>query len=118
MALTAKQKHDVLFRLGWSGKTLDPGSTHFSNIIADRLENLSIPMQSTVVGLLKRLDAIQEQMDEARCRMTAETVDGIKLNKDEAAMLKKEFKRYMKELSTETSVPIVNKSSINIPVSI
>ena len=118
MALTAKQKHDVLFRLGWSGKTLDVGSTSFSKIIADRLENLSIPMQSTVVGLLKRLDAIQEQMDEARCRMTTETVDGIKLNKDEASMLKKEFMRYLKELSAETIISIARRSSVNISVSV
>ena len=116
MALSPKQKHDVLFRLGWSGKTLDVASTNYSKIIADRLENLSVPMSSTIVGLLKRLEAIQTQMDEARCRMTTESVDNIKINKDEADMLKKEFRRYMKELSTETCIPIVNKSSVNIGV--
>jgi len=116
MALTAKQKHDVLFRLGWEGKTLDIGSTSYSQILTDRLENLSVPMQATVVGLLKRLDAIQTQMDEARCRMTTESVDGIKLNKDEVAMLKKEFIRYSRELAAETCISYRRRSGINISV--
>ena len=116
MALTAKQKHDVLFRLGWSGKTLDVDSTNYSKIIADRLENLSSSMQATIVGLLKRLEAIQTQMDEARCRMTTESVDNIKINKDEAHMLKKEFTRYLRELSAETCIPIARKNSNNVAI--
>lgn len=116
MALTDSEKHEVLFRLGWSGKTLDEGSTNFSKIIADRLNNLSVPMESTIRGLLKRLNIIQKQMDDSLCRMTAEKVDGISINKDEASMLKKEFMRYLRELSNETCILIARRGGVNISV--
>lgn len=117
MALNDVEKNDVMFRLGWDLKVLIPTSTSFSNIIVDRLNNLSVPMENIVRGLLKRLKAIQDQMDDARCRITATKVDNITLNMNELDMLKKEFKRYVRELSDTVCIPIFRKGGVNIGVS-
>ncbi len=117
MALTDAEKNDAMFRLGWDLKVLIPDSTSFSNIIAGRLNNLSAPMENIVRGTLKRLKAIQTQMDEALCRLTATKVDNITLNKDELSMLKKEFTRYARELSDTVCIPIFRKGGVNVGVS-
>ena len=112
MALTDKQKHEVVRYLGWSGKTLISTSTHYNSIVNSRLINLNSIIEQQVVGLLARLDSIVEQMDAARCRFSASEVGDIVLNDKEMAMLRKEYMRWLRELSDLLDIKI-EKSGLN-----
>lgn len=112
MALSDKQKHEVVYYLGWPGKTLITTSTHYNSIVASRLDNLNSYIENQVKGLLARLAAIQAQLDEARCRLSASEVGDIKLNAEELAMLRKEYMRWLKELSDLLDIKI-EKSGVS-----
>jgi len=106
MALTDKEKHNVIFYLGWSGLTLVSGSTQYNSVVNDRLGNLNVQIERIVRGLLTRLEAIDAKMEAATCRLSASEVDSIVLNKDELALLKKERMRIIRELSDHLAIPI------------
>ena len=74
MALQDTQKEAIIFYLGWPAKTLVVDSTHYSKIVADRMTNLSEPTEKKVKAILAKLEAIDTQLDEARCRLTANKV--------------------------------------------
>jgi hypothetical protein len=107
MALSDAEKFDVVFRLGWSGKTLIVDSTDYSKIIADRLINLSAPIEAQIRLLLSRLKKVTESIDAAMCRLSAKQVGDITLRDDELYQLRREEKRIKKELSALTDVPFL-----------
>ena len=108
MALTDKQKHQVIYYFGWPGLTLVSGSTHYNSVVNDRLgSDLNSYIENLVKGLLERLEKVDEQIEEARCRLTAESVDNIKLNKDELAMLRKERIKFIREMADHLDIPIL-----------
>ena len=117
MALTDKQKHEVVRYLGWSGKALISDSTHYNSVVASRLTNLNSYIESQVIGLLRRLDSIVEQMDLARCRLSAEEVGDIVLNQKELEMLRKEYYRWLRELSDLLDIKI-EKSGMGVSVGV
>lgn len=110
MALTTKQKHDVIYYLGWPSKTLDVGSTHYSKIMNDRLNGLSDEGCDRVIDLLCKLQGIREQLDEARCRLTTSEVDKIKMNEHEVSRLWGLEKSWVCILSELTDIPVMRKS--------
>lgn len=115
MALTDKQKHSVIFYLGWSGLTLVEDSTQFNSVVRDRLGTIAKPLnayiEQRVKDLLECLEDLDERLKEAQCRLSASQVDNITMNKDEIMMLKKERRRYIKELADHLDIPIVKSNS-------
>ena len=115
MALSDKQKHRVVFYLGWSGLTLVDGSTQFNSVVNDRLgvpaKPLNADIEKIVREILDKLEEIDAQLKQARCRLSAKQVDGIKLNEREIEMLKKERWRCIRELSDHLDIPVTKSSS-------
>jgi len=117
MALTAKQKSDVVFFLGWSGKSIVEASTNYNSQVADRLINLTTEIEAQVISLLGKLLSIDAKLESASCRLAATEVNGIKLNANEIHMLRTERKRLAKLLSSLLDIPYMGTtSSVNVSV--
>lgn len=114
MALTDKEKTDILFHLGWPLKSLLPGSTHYNKIAVDRMNNLTSPMEDRVRELLCNIEEVRSRLLEAQKRLSASRVDTIELNQDEIDMLKVEMKRLSKELSGLLDLEMLKSSGANI----
>lgn len=118
MALTAQEKADVVYLLGWPGLTIVEGSTDYSKSIVDNLTEITSPMEVQVRALLARLKNLEERLAKAACRLSAKEVDGIVLRDDEISQLKKERKRALSELSRLLDIPLLVPSGVNIGVCI
>lgn len=105
MALTAQEKYDIVYYLGWPGKTLIPNSTDYSKVIADRLENLNAQIEVIVRRLLERAKMLDTALTDAVCRLSAKRVDEIEMNSDELLQLRNERKKVLGELSSLVDVP-------------
>ena len=119
MALTAQDKADIIFQLGWPAKVLIPGSTDFSNIMVDRLENLTPEIENNVIAWLEKVIKLDVAIEAAVCRLSARRVGDIETNPDELRELRKEKLRLLRELSDMLDIEIVRKggsSSIGICV--
>jgi hypothetical protein len=111
MALTDKQRFDVVYYLGWPGKTLIPESTHYNSIVASRLVNLNQYIEAQTVGLLVRIAKIQSQLDVARVRTSAMSVGDIKMNNMELEQLRMEYMKWIKELSDLLDIKVEKRGS-------
>lgn len=111
MALTDKLKDCIVFYLGWPAKTLVVDSTDYSKIFSDRLTDFSSDSEKRIKGLLEKIEGIDTQLEEARCRASTSKVDDITLNPDEIMLLKKERNRCIKELSCFLDIKVICKSS-------
>lgn len=116
MALTTQEKHEIIYQLGWPGKTLIEGSTDYSKIVADRLANLNDAIEVIVRRLLARAKKLDEKLDEAVCRLSAKQVGDIHLNEDEILLLRKEKKAVLRELSDTVDVEMLRKGGIGVIV--
>jgi hypothetical protein len=116
MALTDQEKTDVLYQLGWSGKTLITSSTDYSKTIADSLINLSSPIELRVRDLLARLVKIDTAISNAICRLSAKEVGDIKLRDDELYQLRREKTRTCRELSDLLDIPVTRSGSGGVSV--
>ena len=114
--LSDKEKNDIIFYLGWPGKTLDEGSQLYSTIVNDRLINNSDSSLSITRSLLKRLKLIDQKLECALDRLSAKQVDTITLNPEEIRSLKSERTRNLRELSTLLDIAIVKPSGTNVGV--
>jgi len=114
MALTDKQKHSVIFFLGWPSKTLDVGSTHFSKIVTDRLNLVSVNGEIRVAELLCKVESIRSQLDDAQCRLATSSVDKLVLRKDEVGRLKSLEKHWLCLLKDLTDIPLMKSCSSNV----
>ena len=106
MALTDKEKHEVINYLGWPAKTLVTGSTHYNNLIADRLINLNDDIEILARKMLARLRELDDKMDEAKCRFSTGKVGDITINKNEIHMLRSERSRLRRELHRLLDIPL------------
>lgn len=116
MALTSKQKHKVIFYLGWSGLTLVADSTQYNKVVDDRVSVVNTDIENIVKGLLERLDMYDTALDDAKCRLAAASVDNIEMNPKEIEMLKKERMRLIRELSDHLDIPIMKSGGNVVPV--
>lgn len=117
MALALAEKHKVIYYLGWSGQTIVAGSTQYNSVVDNRLsKNLNTQIESIVRGLLTRLETLDKRLDDAACRLSASEVDGITLNADEILKLKRERRRWMRELSQHLDIPLQQTDNINVGV--
>jgi hypothetical protein len=116
MALSDKDKHKVVYYLGWTGTTLIAGNVHYNSVVNDRLIDLNTYIESLTKGLLERLDMIEESLTQARCRLAAASVDNITMNEREIEHLKKEKRRLIRELSDHLDIPIMKSGGGNTTV--
>ena len=120
MSLTDKQKHRVVYYLGWAGLTLVADSTHYNSVVNDRLGTVAKPLNTQIENLVKDLldclQKIDEQLKSAQCRLAASSVDNITMNEREISMLKGERRRYTRELSDHLDIPIDKSDSGSIKV--
>lgn len=116
MALTADQKHKVIFYLGWSGLTIVTGSTQYNSVVNNRLTEITAEIERIVLGLLERLEMLDSKLDAASCRLSASEVGDIVLNPEEIRMLRSERKRLIRELSDLLDIPIEKSGGQNVGV--
>lgn len=113
MALSERQKHKIIYYLGWSGLTIVENSTQYNTVVNNRLDNTNAEIERIVKGLLERLEAIDEQLDQANCRLSASRVDGVEMNPREIEMLRKQRKKWICELSDHLAIPITRSCGAN-----
>ncbi len=118
MALSDKQKADVIFFLGWPGKTLVVDSTSYSRITAQKLENLGAGIESQVENLLDKLKKNDERLESASDRLAAKRVGDIELNEDELMILRNERNRLRKLLSQLIDIPLMGSSGVMFGVTV
>lgn len=118
MALTAQEKADIVYHLGWPGLTIVQGSTDYSKIIVDRITNISSPMEIQIRALLDRIVALETKLSAASCRLSAKKIGDIELRDDEIHQLKREKRRGLKELSKLLDIELLMPSGANVTVSI
>lgn len=111
MALSEQQKFDVVFHLGYSGKTIIETSTDYNSTVAKALLNLSAPIESRVGKLLERVALIDEKLCAALDRLAAKRVDTIEMRDDEIDRLRREKKAVLRELSDLLDIPMVRQGS-------
>ena len=121
MALSANQQQQILRFLGWAGLTVVPDSTHFNSVVNDRLGNnvakpLTAAIEKQVKNLIEKIENIEECLAEAKCRLAASSIDGIKTNPNEIRELNKERRRCIRELSDLLDIPIMKTGAGCIPV--
>lgn len=116
MALSDKDKHRVIFYLGWSGLTIVAGSSQYNSVVNDRLGVVNVQIESLTKGILARLESLDTKLESAACRLSASEVDGIVLNEDEIYKLRSERKRLIRELSDHLDIPIEKSGGVNIGV--
>ena len=110
MALSDKQKADVIFYLGWPAKTLVESSTNYSRITAGLLTNLNSTIEGQVSDLLGKLRAQDDRLESAQDRMAALKVGDIELNPEEVTNLRNERNRLCKMLSRLLDIPMQGNS--------
>ena len=116
MALSDTQKSQIIFYLGWPGKTLIENSTNYSKIVSDRLANLTTDVEDQVSKLLGKLKKVDDKLEEALCRMSTTKVDGIHINERERVLLKAERKRYQYLLSDLLDIPVQSTGAAGVQV--
>lgn len=111
MALQDKEKEAIIYYLGWPAKTLVVDSTHYSKITADRMTNLAEVTEKKTKVILAKLDAIDTQLDDARCRLTANRVSDVYMDaRREIEVLRSERKRCTRELSGYLDIRFIRGS--------
>lgn len=106
MALSDQNKADVIWYLGYPGKVLEVGSTHYDPILVGRLNNLSAEIETQVTNLLERLEKLDIKFDKASGRFLVKKVGDIELNTDEFSLLTKAYKRWLRQLSSLLDIPM------------
>ena len=110
MALQDKEKEAIIFYLGWPAKTLVVDSTHYSKIISDRMTNLAEVTEKQIRVILGKLELVDKQLDDARCRLQAMQVSDVRMDAEkEIRVLKQERNRCIRELSSYLDIGIVSR---------
>jgi hypothetical protein len=109
--LTTQQQQDVLFYLGWPGKTNVVGSTHYNSVIASRLINLIPEIVGQVTNWLNRIQTIDGILaNQSIYRASTLEIGDIKLNEAEMVVLRKERRRIIGELSDVLDIDVIKSS--------
>lgn len=116
MAFSTQQQQDIIFLLGWPGKTLLVDSTHYNSVIASRLVNLIPEIESQAVGLVVRIQHIDRILNQALNRMSTLEITDIKLDPNEAARLRRERRTIINELADLLDIDVMKSSGANISV--
>ena len=111
MALTASEKQEIIYYLGYPAKTLDSTSLDYSKILSDRLEDLPEFSENKARSLLCDIRAIEKKISESTGRFSASRVDDITINQNEWKMLQKERSRLLSLLGSNLDMPVRKRGS-------
>lgn len=109
MAFTTTEKNRIVRLLGWPSKVIVQTSTVYNSVVNDRL-SVETEAEAEVRTILDRILTLDERLESAICRVSTTEVDGVKLNREEIPMLRRERRRLIEELSEFLSIP--NRSRI------
>ena len=110
MALSSGDKQKIVFLLGHAGKILISTSTHFSKIIADRMENLNIDIEDQVETLLVLIDTARTKLTSTSSSGNVKKIDGIELDTSRTkSLIVNDYKRLLRELSCLLDIPLISK---------
>jgi len=118
MALSDSKKMKIITLLGWPGKTLVPASTHYNSLVHDRLENLTLEIETLVKATLTKIDAIDTKLVSSLGKAGLSRIGDIEFYGEGQSFvdLKKERTRVLKELSNLLDIEYINKNNINVGV--
>lgn len=116
MALTDTQKAEIIFFIGWPGKTLVENSTSFNRIVSDRLNNLTAEIEAQITKIIGRVKKIDDKLMEAVDRFSTKKVGDIEINDKERSLLKGERKRYITQISQLVDIEMQASGGINFGV--
>lgn len=109
--LTATQKAQIIFYLGYSASSIIPGSTDFDRILANRMESLTPEAEVIIEGLLTQIGEVRGKLSTSSSRMLVKKVGDIELNSDEHVLLGSEHRRLLRDLSSTLGINIPLSSS-------
>lgn len=118
MALSQETKHKIVFFLGYPGKVLIPGTTHFNKIVSNRMDNLNPFIEDQVEKLLEKIEESRTNLESTQKKGNVKSIGDIHLDTSRTrSMVQAEYKRCLKELSCLLDIPMVCKGmSANIHV--
>lgn len=105
MALVDEDKFRIMFALCHEGKVLIPGSTSYSKILADRMENLNAFIEDRAIELVDAIEAKKSEL-QTTTKDNVKRIDDIELDtKVTRSVKQKELKRLLNELSQLLDIP-------------
>lgn len=116
MALSSKEQNKIVQLLGYGGKILQAGSVIYNKILNDRLQSLPQDTENILRDYLERVYAIEKIMNCAPTRLSAMSVDDIKLNNNELSDLRKERKKIAREIAAHVDIPYIGVNGSNVTV--
>jgi hypothetical protein len=114
VALTAAQQNSVVFYLGYPGKILIVGSTHYDQTVVTRMQALDANTELQVESLLTQIAAVRVKITASTSRMLVRKVGDIELNSGEHEALGRENKRLLRDLSVLLDIPCLTGSGRNV----
>lgn len=106
MALSQEDKYRVIFALCHEGKVLLEGSTSYSKIIADRLENLNSFIEDRAITLVDAIEDMKKKLQDGSLKDNVKRIGDIELDTTMSRSLKSaELKRLLNELSQLLDIP-------------
>lgn len=114
MSLDAQQQADVLFYLGWPGTTNLVGNTNYNKIVVDRMTQTTPEVDARVASLLIEIENVRTKLTGSTGRALVKKVGDIELNTGEATLLKSDYKRLLRDLSSLLDIEMLGGSSICI----
>jgi hypothetical protein len=112
MAFTATEKANIIFYLGYPAKTIVPDSTSYSNVIAGRLDNNSVDIETIARDLLAKIVTSRAEIELAKGRLKASKVEDITLNDREMRDRWKEDSKLCRMLGDHLDIPYCGNSSM------
>ncbi len=110
MAFTTQQMQDIIYYLGWPGKTILQASTHYNSVVYSRLINLIPEIELQAAALIKRIKDIDSVLVQSIARASTLEVQDLKINPYERESLRKERRKIIAELSDLLDIDIMKSS--------
>ena len=109
--LSAEQKNKVVFHLGYPAKTLIEGSIYYNYIMADRMNNLPQGTVDEVASILAKIEQSKKNLDDSQLKGNVTQVEQLGFDPTyNSTYMYKEFRRYVRELSSTLDIPIFKSS--------
>lgn len=106
MALSQEDKYRIIFALCHEGKILVEGSTSYSKILADRLENLNSFIEDRAISLVDSIESMKTKLETGSLKDNVKRIGDIELDTQKSMSLKhNELKRLLTELSQLLDIP-------------
>ena len=118
MALTDSEKQEIIYSLGYPAKSLVPGTTNYSRILASRFDDVPEFIENKVRQLLCQIRAVDAKLGEATSRFAATQIQDITVNIDESRMLERERRRLIRLIAQAMDINPQNQTGQSFGVSI